>query len=641
MLNPQVAPYGSWRSPISADLAAGSSVGFAQLSFDGGTLYWLESRPTQRGRVVLVRRTPDGLTSDVTPQPFSVRSRVHEYGGGAYTVRQGAIYFSNAADNRLYRQEPEQTPVPITPESHARYADLIVDARHNRVICVREEHTSEAIINTLVAVDLAAAAPDIVLASGNDFYAAPRLSPDGQQLVYLTWNLPDMPWDSTELWLARIAADGSLAESKRIAGSREESIAQPEWSPDGTLVFVSDRSDWWNVYRWSAGEVATVVAMEAEFALPHWVFGTTTYGFRSGGELVCAVNKNNIDYLARIDLSSGTVRWIDLPYTRIAGPHVKRDTIVFVGGSPTKPSEIVQLDLTNDAITVLARSSDLAIDQGFFSKPQAIEFPTENDLTAHAFFYPPHNPAFAGPEGMLPPLLVFSHSGPTSATTASFSLAIQYWTSRGFGVVDVNYGGSTGYGRAYRQRLYGNWGIVDVNDCVNAARYLVEQGLADNNRLAIRGSSAGGYTTLCALTFRDVFKAGASRYGISDLEALEQETHKFEQGYNHRLIGPYPERRDLYYERSPIHFTERLSSPMILFQGAEDKVVPPDQAEKMYAAVRQKGLPVAYVLFPDEGHGFRKAETLRRVLEAELYFYAKVFGFDPADRIEPVPIANV
>jgi dipeptidyl aminopeptidase/acylaminoacyl peptidase len=459
-----------------------------------------------------------------------------------------------------------------------------------------------------------------------------------------------MPWDGTELWVAPIQADGLLGEPRLVAGGVDESVFQPEWSPDGALYFVSDRTNWWNLYRWHPpftkegagnGDIEPLFEMTAEFGLPQWVFGMSTYGFESANRIICTFTREGIWQLASLDLQTKQLEAILTPYTDISSLHAAKGRAVFIAGSATEPTAIVQMDLATQQIEVLRRSSQLEIDRGYLSAPQAIAFPTEDKLTSYAFFYPPQNKDHTAPTGEKPPLIVRTHGGPTASTSSAFNLKIQYWTSRGFAVVDVNYGGSTGYGRDYRQRLKDRWGIVDVDDCANAAKYLAEQGLVDGERLAIAGGSAGGYTTLAALTFRDVFKAGASYYGVSDLEILAKETHKFEARYLDGLIGPYPERQDLYKERSPIHFTDKLACPVIFFQGLEDKVVPPNQAEMMFEALKAKGLPVAYVAYEGEQHGFRRAENIKRTLDGEFYFYSRVFGFDLADAVEPVAIENL
>jgi len=643
MTKPQVAPYGSWKSPITSDLIVAESVGLGQIVLDGEDVYWNETRPTEDGRSVIVRRFPDGRTADVTPSPYNARTRVHEYGGGEYVVADGTVYFSNWNDQRLYRHDPGGQPRPITPEGDLRYADGVVDRRRGRIVCVREDHTvaGREAVNTLVSLALDGSGDAQVLASGNDFYASPRLSPDGSWLAWLTWNHPNMPWDGTELWAGELEIDGALRQAACVAGGVSESIFQPEWSPDGTLYFVSDRTGWWNLYRWRDRRVEPVVEMEAECGVPQWIFGMSTYAFASADRILCAYTREGTWHLASLDTRTDQFSPIEVPYSTIAQVRAASGHVVFLGGSPTEPTSVVRLDLVAGQFDVLRRSSQVVLDAGYLSLPRAIEFPTEHGLTAHAIFYPPQNRDYVAPPDERPPLLAISHGGPTAATTSTLNLSTQYWTSRGFAVLDVNYGGSTGYGRPYRQRLEAQWGVVDVDDCANGARYLVRQGEVDGARLIIRGGSAGGYTTLSALTFRGVFKAGASYFGVSDLEALAQETHKFESRYLERLVGPYPARKDIYWERSPIHYTDRLTYPVIFFQGLEDRVVPPNQAELMVEALRAKGVPVAYLPFEGEQHGFRRAENLKRSLDAELYFYARVFGFALADPVEPVPIENL
>jgi dipeptidyl aminopeptidase/acylaminoacyl peptidase len=642
MTEPEVAPYGSWRSPITSDLIAADTIGLGQIVLDGETITWAEMRPAEEGRCVVVRRAPDGATVDITPAPFNARTQVHEYGGGAFLVDSGTVYFSNWDDQRLYRQDPGEEPRPITPERDLRYADGVVDLPRGRTICVREDHTNGGEpVNTLVSIDLNGAEEQEVLVSGNDFYASPRLSPDGSRLAWLAWNHPNMPWNGTELWVGELRPDGSLDQTERVAGSENESIFQPEWSPDGVLHFVSDRTGWWNLYRQRDGRAESVVEMEAEFGKPQWVFGMSTYDFVAAEHVVCAYTQGGAWQLASLDTKSGELEPIETPYTELSHLRGAAGRVVFRGGSPTEPRSIVQLDLTTGQTEVLRRASEIKIAEEYVSMPEAIDFSTGNGSTAHAFFYAPKNPDYAAPPHERPPLLVISHGGPTSATSNPLSLEIQYWSSRGIAVLDVNYRGSTGYGRLYREQLQGQWGVVDVEDCINGARLLAGRGDVDGERLIIRGGSAGGYTTLRALTWRDVFNAGASYYGVSDLEALTVHTHKFESRYLDQLIGPYPDRKDLYDERSPIHAVDRLSCPVIFFQGLEDKVVPPDQAELMVEALHVKGLPVAYVAFEAEQHGFRRAESIKRALDAELYFYSRVFGFKLGDPVEPVEIENL
>jgi dipeptidyl aminopeptidase/acylaminoacyl peptidase len=645
LVDARIAPYGSWRSPITAELIASASVGLSSVMLAGDDVYWVEGRPAEGGRNVIVRRAADGRMSDVIPPPFNARTRVHEYGGGAYTIADyGAVVFANYADQRLYRMPPAGgEPLPLGLTVELRYADLTVDHRRGRLICVREDHraSDQEAVNTLVGVAFQGSDEGKILIAGADFYASPRLSPDGARLAWLSWNHPNVPWDGTELWMGLIAPNGDVEGAQRIAGGPEESIFQPEWSPDGTLYFVSDRTNWWNLYRWHDGQVEAVCPLDAEFGVPQWVFGLSTYAFESAERIVATYFQDGIWKLATIETRTGRLTPIPTPYTTISSVRAARGKAVFVAGAPTEPTAVVQLDVGTGKLTPLKRASELPVDPGYLSEPEPIEFPTEHGLTAHGIFYPPRNPDFRGPPDERPPLLVMIHGGPTSATSTVMRLGIQYWTSRGFAVLDVNYGGSTGYGRAYRRRLDGQWGVVDVDDCVNGARFLVQRGDVDAERLAITGGSAGGYTVLCALTFRDVFRVGASYYGISDLAALNADTHKFESRYNDRLIGPYPERRDVFEARSPIFHVDQLARPVIFLQGLEDKVVLPNQAERMVDALKAKGLPVAYLAFAGEQHGFRRAETIVRAQEAELYFYSRILGFTPADSIEPVPIANL
>lgn len=641
-----IAPYGSWKSPITIEVMTAKTIGLGQVVLDGTDVYWLESRPLEGGRNALMKAAPGAEPVECLPPEFNVRTRVHEYGGGAYAVFEGVIFFVNFKDQRLYRLAPGGAPELLTPAEGFRYADFALDRARNRLICVREDHTGggEA-VNTLVAIPLEGGSNGEVLVSGFDFFSSPRLSPDGTKLCWLAWNHPNMPWDGTELWVADILSDGALGErtlrlrSAQVAGGRNESIFQPEWSPEGVLHFISDRTGWWNLYRLNGDQAEALYPAEAEFGMPQWVFGMRTYAFLGARDILCAFTKNGLWTLARLDAERKTLTPFDLPFTAFSDVCAGEGTVVFLAGSPEQPMGVWRFDPHGGALQALKLSFSPEIPRAYFSAPRPLEFPTENGLTAHGIFYPPANPDFTAPEGELPPLLVLSHGGPTSSTSTTLRYGIQYWTSRGFAVLDVNYGGSTGYGRAYRERLNGNWGIVDVDDCCNGARWLAEQGLVDGKRMAISGGSAGGFTTLAALVFKDTFSAGASHYGVSDLEALARDTHKFESRYLDSLVGPYPERRDLYLARSPIHHTDRLATPIILLQGDSDPVVPPIQSEMMFQAARSRGVPTAYLLFEGEQHGFRKAENIRRAFEAEFYFYAKIFGFTPADEIEPVEVS--
>jgi dipeptidyl aminopeptidase/acylaminoacyl peptidase len=639
-----LAGYGTWASPITAEAITAGQVGLAQPGLDRGCAYWLEARPQEAGRTVLVQRTPDGAKSDVTPAPFNVRTRAHEYGGGAYAVRDGVIVATDFADQRLYRIGTGGAPQPLSPasEGRLRYADLELDLGRERVLAIREDHRAEGeAINAIVAVPLSGGDEGRVLVGGHDFFSSPRLSPDGRRLAWLTWDHPDMPWDATRLWSAEIHADGDLGDVREVTGGARESIVQPAWSPDGVLYFASDRSGWWNLYRASNGAVGAVFPMSAEFAGPTWAFGMRWYGFLDPGTILACFAEDGSWHLGTIDVAAGRLDRLTLPHTELSGLMVEGEHAIMRAGRPDAPAAIIMLEPPDTQVTELGSAGELPVAPAYLSVPESITCPGEGGSVTHAFYYPPANPDFGAPAGETPPLIVKSHGGPTGSTSAELRLSTQFWTSRGFAVCDVNYGGSTGYGRAYRERLNGRWGEVDVADCVAAARALVAERRADPERLAITGGSAGGYTTLCALTFHDVFRAGASHYGVSDLEALAKETHKFESRYLDRLVGPYPEAAALYRQRSPIHHVERLSCPIIFFQGLEDAVVPPNQAELMVEALRRKGLPVAYLTFAGEQHGFRQAKTIQTVLRAELAFYGRVFGFTPADGLADLPIDNL
>ena len=450
-----------------------------------------------------------------------------------------------------------------------------------------------------------------------------------------------MPWDKTVLWMGKLGKDGSLEERIQINKNTNDSVLQPSWSPDNILYFVSDRNNWWNIYRWKDGEAKTVFPEEAEFAEPPWTFAQSNYDFESQNTIICSYTKNGLWKIARLNTETGKHKEIETPYTYISSLRTTRNHAIFIGASPTEAESIVKLDLKNQKTKVLRRSSEITVDSGYLSQPKPIEFPTEKGLTAYGIYYKPNNKDYEAPAGTLPPLLVYVHGGPTSTVYATLFLRVQYWTSRGFAILEVNYGGSTGYGREYRERLRGQWGIVDVDDSVNGAKYLVDNGEVDQEKLAIRGGSAGGYTTINSLTFRDVFRAGASYYGISDLETFVGDTHKFESRYLESMVGSYPEKRDLYHQRSAINFLNQIEVPMIIFQGLEDNIVPPNQAELIVEALRKRGKPVAYLTFEGEQHGFRQAENIKRSLEAELFFYSQIFGFKPADSIEPVEIENL
>lgn len=639
-------------------MAVSSSVALREPRLDGDEIYWTEGRPHERGRQVIVRWNGQDGATDATPAPFNARTKAHEYGGGAYAVDGGTIYFVNFSDGRIYRQKRGADPEPLTEEGPYQHGDLVVDQARNRLLCVREDLS--AVLDTdperdladgerppepadlLIAADLATGKVD-VLASGHDFYSTPRPSADGGRIAWISWRHPNMPWDGTELWLAEVGPDGRLQNARKVAGGADESVEQPEWAPDGTLVFISDRSGWWNLYLLALDGGATAVAepiapLDAEFGGPQWVFGMTWYGIRPDGTIIARARQNGLDSLWEIPVG-GVPRKLDLPEIAIdAAIQVAGNRLAYIGASPALAPSVCLLDLDSGTRRVLRRAFELAVDQKYISVPETIDFPTTDTDIAHAYYYPPTNPDFQGPDGERPPLVVMSHGGPTANSTPALDMGKQVFTSRGFGVVDVNYRGSSGYGREYMRRLDGMWGVYDVDDCIAAAQFLSERGDIDGERMAIRGGSAGGYTTLCALVFHDVFAAGASHYGVGDLEALSRFTHKFESRYLDRLVAPYPEGVEMLRARSPIYFIEGISSPVIVLQGEDDLVVPREQAEQLVASLRERRVPHAYLLFKGEGHGFRQAGNIRRSLEAELSFYAQVFGFDLGDSFDPVKV---
>jgi dipeptidyl aminopeptidase/acylaminoacyl peptidase len=644
-----VAPYGSWVSPITFDLVAGEggvTFGFLDVTAEG--IYWTESRPQESGRTALVFRPHNGEPVDVVPHDFNVRSRVHEYGGGAWFRDGGVVFCASFDDSRLYRiDSPGAEPHPITPEPiepHAlRYADGRVFAEGRLIVCVREAHGDGEPRNELIVLPTDGLAEPRVIATGHDFYAAPRPSPDATCLTWLAWDHPRMPFEGTDLCLGDLARDGSISNERRVAGSASESIFQPDWSPDGRLHFVSDRSGWSNLYVEQDGEVRALTREEAELGFPQWVFDLSRYSFLADGRIACVFTRSAIDGLELLDPKSGELERVDLPYTDFYSPSVRTfgNRVVFSASSPIGPSAVVLLDVESRTPQVIRRSTELELDHRYISVAEAVEFEDPDGLTSHGFYYAPKNPDYAGPPDDLPPLVVAVHGGPTANVGNSLKLNVQFFTSRGIALIDVNYGGSTGYGREYQDRLRGRWGEVDVEDSAAAARFLSERGDVDGARVSITGGSAGGYTTLLALALRDEFASGASYYGVADLVTFHKETHKFESHYDEYLIGPWPDAIDVYRERSPVNHADAISRPLLLLQGLDDKVVPPSQSEAIVEALKRRGIPYAYLAFEGEGHGFRKAENIRRALEAHLSFLAQVFDFEPADELEPIQIENL
>ncbi|WP_199902666.1 prolyl oligopeptidase family serine peptidase [Azospirillum sp. B4] len=648
----KTAPYGTWASPITAARLAGSEIRLGDLVVDGGVPYWLESRPAEKGRYAVV--TPDGAGGirELTGPEVNARTRVHEYGGGALLVSGGRMYFSNFSDQRLYTAPVAGgAAAALTPPGY-RYADCVAGAP-GHLYCVREDHSApgeakNAIVSLAVDQPQTADQPGdagTVLFGDSDFVAYPRPSPDGRHLAWIAWSHPNMPWDTTTLYVATVTA-GGLTDVTVVAGGHDESVMEPRWDADGTLYFLSDRSDWWNLYAWSKGMVRPVTRKAAEFGGPLWNLGQSNYALTGDGHAMARYGSAGVDTLAVVDLKTGAVRDLSLPFVAYGGVTLAGTQAVMMAYAADQTPAVISVDLATGAHTVLRRPAPESLDAGLVSRAKPIEFPTAagpdgQARTAHAFYYAPTNPGFRAPAGEKPPLLVKVHGGPTSASKPALDLNIQYWTSRGFAVVDVNYGGSTGYGRAYRNRLRGNWGVTDVQDATAVVAYLDQAGLADANRAAIRGGSAGGYTTLAALAFTPVFKAGANYYGVSDMESLAKDTHKFESRYLDSLVAPYPAGKAVYDARSPLHHLDGFSAPLITFQGAEDAVVPPAQSRSIVAALKAKGVPVAYIEFEGEQHGFRKADSIIRAQEAELYFYGRIFGFTPADTLPAVAIDNL
>ena len=638
----RTTPYGSWRSPISAAMIAGESIGLDQPQLGNNCYYWIEKRPIEGGRQVIIKQSTTGTAKDILPPPFSARSRVHEYGGATYTVANDVVYFVNDSDQGIYVITPDKAPKLVYSEPGLRFADIQFDRTHKRLVCICEDHrgTGEA-INSLVALTFDDNPAITILHQGADFYASPAIRADGGSLAWLSWNHPDMPWDSTELWQADITHDGKLHGAQCTAGGENISIFQPQWSPDNQLYFVSDAAGWWQIYQHLADGSRRLNDKEAEFGLPQWIFGQSTYAFISADIIICCYCQQGEWFLGQLCTFTGELSHIDTPYCDITSIRANQERAIFLAGSPTTTTELVTYHPEQKNLITVKQSLPTSIGTPYLSIAEKISFVSTSGNEAYGFYYGPSNGDFRAAAPERPPLIVVCHGGPTAATGSNLNLKIQYWTSRGFAVLDVNYGGSTGYGRAYRQRLNGQWGLVDVSDCENGAKFLVTAYKVDGNRLIIRGGSAGGYTTLCALTFTDTFSAGASLYGIGDLEALVRDTHKFESRYLDRLVGPVPEYRKTYRDRSPLFHADKLSCPVIFFQGDEDQVVPPNQAESMVAALRANGIAVSYLSFAGEQHGFRLASTITRALEAELYFYSKVFGFDAADKIEPLEIEHL
>ena len=671
----QTKAYGSWSSPLSAKILAQKSIRYGHMCVDNGNVYWLESRASETGRGVIVKRNRSGEIQDCLPGSISVRSKVHEYGSGDYIVKNDVIYFANAKDQCVYRydgnlqqltEKVNANKSKITePELiEARYADFELSTDNQYLICVRETHynnsvNSKKVVNELVCIHLSSNddfKPVQVIQTGRDFYTFPRLTLNANRLTWTCWDQPEMPWDSAELWVADFHKDGRVDAVHKVAGGvsleRKESVYQPEWSSDGILHYISDSSGWGNLYSCRDGVRNALTPIDREFGIPQWSLASSTYVITEDNHIYAVYVQDGQQQLCHIDESTGHIEPIKLPIKDF-GEHLllSKDKLVYKGAGPAISEGIYEFDLLtqkNNLIS-LETKSPLPFEEISVAQPivfevnvsDAEQIETNKTRICFAFYYQPKNSQYTAPENTAPPLIVMSHGGPTGMTTSSLNSAIQFWTHRGFAVVDVNYSGSTGFGKKYKDRLIGKWGIIDVEDCVAVAQYLVKQNLADKDSILIRGGSAGGYTTLCALTFYDEFKAGTSRYGISDLECLATDSHKFEARYLDVCIGEYPKEKQTYINRSPIHFTEKLSCPILILQGEDDKVVPPNQAEMMVDALKEKGLPFAYQLYKGEGHGFRKEETIIHSLNAELSFYRQVLNINSDEQIDQIKVENL
>lgn len=635
----QKATYGDWSSAITADIIVNDSVSIDEARQLGDSLYYIERRPHEDGRCVIIKNV-DGASVDILPKPYSARSRVHEYGGGCYCVHQDQIFFINDSDQNIYLIH-NKTITRITRNQHKRFADFSYDKKHQRLIAICETHLDDSTSNDIVAIDISTGEISI-LESGNDFYASPRLNHADSQLCWQTWSHPNMPWDGNQLWLADIGSDGSLCNHTSVAGSDQVSVFQPQWSVDDVLYYISDDTGWWHLYRHTGNNtsVEQLTHGKKEFGLPQWVFAQSTYAFVNQHDIICCYQSDGQATLALLSLSGKpkltklTTQWQQFSSITADG-----NNIGFIAASNHSFPQLISAQLapqqqTSLTTSIVKSSCQLSIADNYYSTAQAIKFTNRHGKHVYAFYYPPTNPSYQPDPDKQPPLIVICHGGPTGQSGPALDPKKQFWTSRGFALLDVNYSGSTGYGRDYRLRLDKNWGVVDVKDCCDAALYAVAQGLANKEQLIIRGSSAGGYTVLAALTFEQIFSAGASYYGISELTSLASDTHKFESRYLDRLIGPYPETIDLYQQRSPVNHSEQLNCPVIFFQGIDDHVVPKQQAEKMFAALDKKGLPVAAQYYEGEQHGFRKAETIKQSLENELSFYQLIFNLKPKDKID-------
>ncbi|PCI96001.1 peptidase [Candidatus Aerophobetes bacterium] len=632
------SPYGTWKSPLSPDSLIQDSFRFSFMHVANERILFGEGRPKEKGRTALVEVGFNKKQKDLLPKEYNMRTQVHEYGGKSFTMHENAVYFVNLKDQDIYKIETDSTIHRITKQEHFRFADLCVSPDGRFLFCVAESHESKKVENMLVRVCLSSNEIEII-ATGYDFYSSVVVSPDAKRIAWFSWNQPNMPWDETELFIADISDKKGLTNVTLVA--TEASCIHPQFSKDNTLYFISDSSGYWNLYTYKEETIHPVYPIDVEFGAPCWVFGMMRYVFLETGHIACIGTKKAVDSLYIIDPHSKKIVRIDTPFTQFSDLYVSNDLLVFHAASPTQPSCIATYNLKNKEIHVLKEFSSCPLDIEDISIPVAISFPTEGGKTAYGFYYPPTNKNYLGLDDEKPPVIVNCHGGPSSHVSPVLQMKHLFYTTRGFGVFELNYSGSTGYGSEYRNRLKRNWGVVDLHDCENLARYLKKKGLVDPEKLIIKGGSAGGYSVLCALTYLDSYKAGACYYGVADMEALAKDTHKFEAKYLDLIVGSYPKDKKTYIERSPIHHCEKLSCPIIFFQGTEDKCVPPEQSDMMVQALRDKKIPVSYLLFKGEGHGFRMAESIKASIEAELYFFSKIFNFTPADKLKKIKIDNL
>ena len=635
--------YGSWESIFTPEKIIEGGLRFNEIRIDNQDIYFLEGRPSESGRSVIIKHNKDGTTTDIIPKKFNSRNAVHEYGGGSFTVKDEIVFFTNWEDQLIYKVSADKI-TPITEPSDIpmgiRYADLTLSNDGKWIFCVRETHIKDKEAqNEIVAVSTISS-EIIVLASGRDFYSSPRPNPISNQICWLEWDHPNMPWDGNELYIADFDSQ-KISNKLKIDGSTNISIVQPEWTDKGELIYISDDSGWWNLKKYSDQKISDILSEEIDHGGPAWQFGFRTYFiYEDCIFLKGSLNDKNKGLIRKISLSGEIIEEIQINHTSISDLSFCNDNAIYIGASPTTSSQVCSLDLRSSNLDILKESNTIYIDNEEISIAEEIIFDTTSNDMSYAYFYKPINKKFEGLKNEKPPLLVISHGGPTGSTSNSLNLSVQYWTNRGFAVVDVNYRGSTGYGRKYRDALKGNWGVYDTEDCIAAVDFLSNRGLVDSSRVAIKGGSAGGYTTINALTFHKRFAVGATYYGIADLSVFIADTHKFESRYLDSLIGKYPEEKEKYYNRSAINFTDQLSCPMIIFQGTEDKIVPPSQAEIMAQGLRDKKIPFSLIMYEGEQHGFRKSENIKSSLESELFFYSKVLKFTAFDKLNNIKIEN-